>query len=392
MNLTAIEVKHAKTKDKPYKIYDGNGLFLLVKPAGKYWRFKYRFHGKEKILAFGVYPMVSLVDAREKAYQAKKQIANNIDPAQEKKLNKLKLQLNSANTFEAIATEWHENKKGSWTERHADYVITRLKADAFPILGTSPINEITAPELLLVLREIEKRGALDIAGRIRQTCGQIFRYAIATGRAERDITADLKGALKTRKKTHYSSLAENDLPEFLEKLEKYDGDIQTKLGLKLLLLAFVRTIELRGAKWCEIDFKESIWKIPAERMKMRETHIVPLSKQAVKLFKQLQLITGEYEYCFASRCNTRKFMSENTLLYALYRMGYHSRATAHGFRATASTILNEKGFRPDVIERQLAHGERNKVRASYNHAQYLPERKEMMQWWGNYIDGLINEW
>jgi len=394
MALTDKAVKAFKPETKEYKKFDGKGLYILVHPNGsKYWRFKYRFNNKDKApISLGVFPEVSLAAAREKTLELRKTLSTGLDPAQEKKLNKIKSQLSSVNTFEAVAKEWHENQKAAWIERHAEYVMRRLKADTFPKIGTRPINKIIAPELLLVLRAIENRGALDIAGRIKQTCGQIFRYAVATGRADRDISADLKGALKVRKKTHYNSLPEAELPEFLKKLESYDGDIQTKLGLKLLLLMFVRTIELRGAKWAEIDFKESLWKIPAERMKMRQPHIVPLSKQVVKLFEELKKISCESEYCFPNRNSRKTFISENTLLYAIYRMGYHSRTTAHGFRSTASTILNENNFRPDVIERQLAHGERNKVRASYNHAQYLPERKQMMQWWADYIDKFQHEW
>ena len=392
MKLTILQIKNAKPEAKPYKLFDGNGLFLLVNNAGKYWRFKYKFHDKEKVLSIGVFPTVSLAEAREKAIQAKKQLANNIDPSQEKKLEKLKSKINTANNFEAVAREWLENKKDAWTKRHANYVKTRLEADAFPKLGYRPINEIVAPELLMVIRDIENRGALDIASRIKQTCGQIFRYAVATGRADRDISADLKGALKARKKNHYAHLTEKEIPEFLKKLQTYDGDLQTKLGLNILLLTFVRTIELRGARWDEIDFKEALWKIPMERMKMRTPHIVPLSKQVITLLLQLQKINGDSEHVFPNRNNPKTFISENTFLYALYRMGYHSRTTAHGFRATASTILNEKNFRSDVIERQLAHGDRNKVRASYNHAQYLPERKQMMQWWADYIDSLNNDW
>lgn len=285
-----------------------------------------------------------------------------------------------------MAIEWHNNKKQQWTERHAVYVLRRIQVDIFPILGSRAINEIKAPELLAVLRLIETRGAIDIAHRVLQTCGQIFRYAISTGRAERDISADLRGALKTRKKENYSHLEAKELPEFLDKLEKYEGDIQTKLALKFLLFTFVRTGEIRGARWEEIDFEKNEWRIPAERMKMRDLHIVPLSKQAMKVLKELHLINGYKEHLFPNRNKPITFISENTLLYAIYRMGYHLRATVHGFRATASTILNENGFKPDVIERQLAHSERNKVRASYNHAQYLPERKEMMQWWGDYLN------
>lgn len=246
--------------------------------------------------------------------------------------------------------------------RHANYVLRRLEADIFPAFGFKPINEIVAPELLAALRAIENRGAVDIAKRALQTTGQIFRYAVATGRAERDISSDLRGVLKNRKPKNLTRLEEKELPEFMEKLEVYDGELQTKLGLKLIILTMVRTTELRGARWEEIDLERKEWHIPAERMKMREKHIFPNTK------------------------NPRTYISENTLLYAMYRMGYHSRATVHGFRGTASTILNEHGFNSDHIERQLAHAPRNKVRAAYNHAQYLKERIKMMQWWADFLE------
>ena len=390
MPLTDTTVRTAKAKDKQYKLSDSAGLYLLVQPNGKkYWRLKYYFAGKEKLLSIGVYPVISLSEAREKSLLAKKQLANNIDPSEHKKEQKLKNSVNAENSFKSIAIEWHNNQKHRWTLRHAIYVLRRIEADIFPILASRPINEIKAPELLAVLRLIETRGAIDIAHRVLQTCGQVFRYAVATGRAERDISADLRGALKTRKKQNYSRLEAKELPEFFSKLEEYDGELQTKLALKFLLLTFVRTGELRGARWEEIDFKKKEWRIPAERMKMRELHIVPLSTQSLDVLKELQIINGQKDYLFPNRNKPMTFISENTLLYAIYRMGYHLRATVHGFRATASTILNEHGFKPDVIERQLAHCERNKVRASYNHAQYLPERREMMQWWGNYLDKLI---
>ena len=242
--------------------------------------------------------------------------------------------------------------------------------------------------MLAALREIEKRGAIDIAHRALQTIGQIFRYAIATGGAERDISADLRGSLRTRKASHYARLEAKELPEFFLRLEEYNGDLQTKLALKLLILTFVRTGELRGAKWEEIDVEKAQWRIPAERMKMRDPHIVPLSHQAIEIIKTLEPISKHSLHLFPNRNKPTNCISENTLLYAIYRLGYHNRATTHGFRATASTILNEQGFRPDVIERQLAHAERNKVRASYNHAQYLPERREMMQWWGGYLEAI----
>jgi integrase len=291
-------------------------------------------------------------------------LANNIDPSQSKKEEKIKQLINIENSFESIAYDWHNNQTQKWTTRHAVSVYRRLQADIFPRLGSKPINEIKAPELLAALRLIEAREAIDVAHRALQTCGQIFRYAIATGKAERDITTDLRGALKTRKKENYSHLKANELPEFLDKLEKYDGDLQTKLAFKLLMLTFTRTGEIRGARWQEIDFEKKEWRIPGERMKMRELHIVPLSEQVINVLKELQLINGSKEHLFPNRNKPMTFISENTLLYAIYRMGYHSRTTVHGFRATASTILNEHGFKPDVIERQLAHSKRNKVRAS----------------------------
>ncbi len=389
MPLTDIVCKNTKPSDKSRKLADGNGLYLEVSPnGGKYWRLKYRFAGKEKRLALGVYPEVSLSEARDKRTQARKLLANGVDPSQEKKEVKRLATLKSENCFKAIAEEWLETQKPSWTARHAYYVYRRLETDIFPVLGNRPISDITAPELLSVLRLIEKRGAIDLAHRALQTCGQIFRYAIVTSRAERDISADLKGALKTKKTVHHAHIQGAELPEFLEKLDAYDGHLQTKFALKLLLLTFVRTTELRAAQWVEFNFDKTEWRIPAERMKMRQLHIVPLSQQAIEVLKDLRKITGHSPFLFPNHANPQKCMSENTILYALYRMGYHSRATGHGFRATASTILNETGFRADVIERQLAHGERNKVRASYNHAEYLLERRHMMQHWADYLDGM----
>ena len=386
MPLTDVTVKNTKPSVKAKKLSDAQGLYLEVMPNGsKYWRLKYRFSGKEKRLALGVYPEVSLAEAREKRDQARKLLKSGIDPSEARKEEKLQQLANTENSFETIAREWHENQKLSWTPRHASYVLRRLEADLFPALGVSPICNITAPQLLGALRVIESRGAIDLAHRALQVCGQIFRYAIATGRGERDISADLRGALKSRGVTHHAKLEAKELPEFLHKLEEYDGDLQTKIGLKLMLLTFVRTTELRGARWEEFNLEKQEWRIPAERMKMRDPHIVPLSRQALALLEELKPVTGNREHLFPNRNKPMTFISENTFLYAIYRMGYHSRTTTHGFRGTASTILNEHGFRPDVIERQLAHSERNKVRASYNSAQYLPERRNMMQWWADYL-------
>lgn len=390
MKLTDISCKYAKPSEKSRKLSDGAGLYLEVMPNGsKYWRLKYRFAGKEKRLALGVYgdyPKISLKEAREKRDKARKLVQEGIDPSQAKKDLKHQQYIDTENTLRNIACEWHQNQKLSWSEKHSETILRRLEVNIFPALGGKPIHTIKAQELLATLRVIESRDALDIAHRTLQTCSQIFRYAIATGRAERDISADLRGALKTRKKENYNRLEAKELPEFLRKLEEYDGDLQTILGFKLLILTFVRTGELRGARWEEFDFEKAEWRIPAERMKMKELHIVPLSKQSIVILKELQAINGSREYLLPNRNKPSTFISENTLLYAVYRMGYHGRATPHGFRGTASTILNEQGFRSDVIERQLAHGERNKVRASYNHAQYLPERLQMMQWWADYLD------
>lgn len=392
MALSDAKVRSAKSRSKPYKMSDGEGLFLMVAPTGgKYWRFKYHYAGKEKLLALGVYPDVSLSDARERRAQARKIVAAGNDPGEAKKEAKRLIVLKSESAFEAVAREWHEQRKHEWVDITSKNTLSRLERHVFPKIGERPIAGITAPEILSMLRVVESSGALDTMQRVMQTCGQVFMYAIATGRAERNPVPDLRGALKTPVKKHYAYLRAADLPEFLLKLDTYEGELQTKLAMRLLLLTFVRTTELRAAEWREFDLDKGEWRIPAARMKMKEEHLVPLSRQAIKLLRELRAQTGKRQYVFPNQQNSVKFMSENTILYALYRMGYHSRATGHGFRATASTILNENGFFPDVIERQLAHCERNKVRAAYNHAQYLPERRKMMQWWADYLDGVARK-
>jgi len=385
--LSDTLVRNSKPRTKPYKVFDGEGLFLLVTPAGgRYWRLKYVFDGKEKLLALGVYPDVSLASAREGRAEARKLLAAGKDPgAARKEAKRLEIASN-ANTFEGVAREWYAKREHEWAPGSLHCKRIYLEKHLLPKLGERPIVAITAPELLSILRVIEGRGTLDTARRVMQMCGQIFRYAIATGRAERNPVPDLRGALATPVVKHHSFLQANELPEFLKHLAEYDGGLQTKLALRLLLLTFVRTNELRGADWAEIDWEKADWRIPAVRMKMKQLHIVPLSRQAVDILRELKELTGGQRFVFPNQHNPATFMSENTMLYALYRMGYHSRATGHGFRSTASTILNEHEFRPDVIERQLAHGERNKVRAAYNHAQYLPERRRMMQWWADYLD------
>jgi integrase len=386
MPLSDTAVRNAKPKHAPYKLADGEGMYLLVQPSGaKYWRLKYRYAGKEKVLALGVYPDVTLRAARDKRADARRKLLNDADPSEARKADKRAARLRTENTFEAIAREWWELKKSSWSEAHAGAVKTRLEKLLFPTLGSRPIAEIDAPELLDTLRAIERRDALELASKTRIVAGMVFRYAIQTGRAKTDPARDLRGALKTRETQHYAKLSDDDLPEFLRKLDAYDGNTVTKLAIKLLALTFVRTGELRGARWGEFDVQKGEWRIPAERMKTRAEHLVPLSRQALEVLEQLKPITGGREHLFPNEHKPREVMSENTILFALYRMGYRGRATGHGFRATASTILNEQGFKADVIERQLAHREQNKVRAAYHRSQYLQERRRMMQHWADYL-------
>jgi integrase len=293
----------------------------------------------------------------------------------------------AANSFEAVAEEWIAKQRNVWDPGHADQVESSLKRNLYPELGNRPISEIDAPALLGALRKIEARGAHEIRQRVQQRAGAVFRYGIATGRCARDPSFELRRAFTPPARRNHAALTEKDLPDFLERLHAYDGEPVTKLAMRLLALTFVRTGELRGAEWHEFDRERAVWRIPAERMKMRDPHIVPLSRQALAVLEELAPLTGHGRFLFPHRTNPERSLSENTILYALYRMGYHTRATGHGFRATASTILNEIGFAPDVIERQLAHMERNKVRAAYNRAQYLPERTKMMQAWADLLDG-----
>ena len=385
MKLKDITIRQSKAKGRQYKLSDGGGMYLLVHPNGsKYFRMKYYLDKKEKMASLGVYPEVTLTEARAKQAQLKQNLARGVDISKTKKEEELREK--GKYSFEVIALEWLEEKKLSLTEKYARGIKSRLERDIFPKLGYKDIKEITSIQLLEVIKGVEERGAVDLAKRLLQICGQIFRYAIIIERAERDITADLKGALKSVKKSNYNKLKTEELPEFLGKLENYQGELLTKLAVKLIILTFVRTMELRGAKWEEFNLEKEEWHIPAERMKMKEKHIVPLSSQAIKIVEQLKEISLSDVYVFPNTNNRQKFMSENTMLYAVYRMGYHKRATIHGFRSVASTILNEHSFPTDAIERQLAHSERDSIRASYNYAQYLPERRKMMQWWADYLD------
>jgi len=390
MSLTDRKVKQAKPKQKDYKLADEKGLYLLVKVNGsKYWRLKYRYSGKEKLLALGVYSDVSLKDARLRRDSARKLLSKGQDPGEIKRQEKDAEKIKAANTFESIAREWWKNQKENWTEHHANQVLKSLETDIFPYVGDKPVAEIQPPEILSAIRRVENRGALNISGRLLQRCSRIFRFAIQTGRATLNPAGDLQGTLKTRQTQHQHSLPRTELPKFLKRLNTYDGLIQTRLALRLLVLTFVRPGELRGARWEEIDLDAKQWRIPAKRMKMKSEHLVPLSKQAIAILEELKPFTGQYELVFPGGRSRHKPMSENTLLFALYRLGYKDRATPHGFRATASSILNEQNFNSDAIERQLSHIERNKVRGAYtHHAEYLKERKKIMQWWADYLDDL----
>lgn len=383
--LAEVAFRQAKPKDRPYKLSDGGGLYLLVNPNGsKYWRLKYRFGAKEKSLSLGVYPNISASRAREKVLEAKLLLDTGEDPSIHKKRSKLG---QGKDTFSLIAQEWYEKASGRWSKDHATRVWQTIKADALPYLGNMSINDIMTRDVLHVVRKIEDRGALDVAARVKQRISSIFRYAIQTGYADFNPVDALKDVIRTRKVQHRKSLKLEQLPVFLNALDDYPGYILTRYALQIIAYTFVRPGELRNAEWKEIDLDNQIWRIPAEKMKMNEEHIVPLSSQVVSIFERVKELTRKYDYVFPGSHNYRKPMSENTLTYAIRkRMGFD--ATAHGFRTTASTILNESGFRVDVIERQLAHGERNKVRAAYNRSQYLAERTEMMQWYCDYLDGL----
>lgn len=391
MPLTDVKIRAAKPQEKPYKLADEKGLYLLVMPSGaKYWRLKYRFAGKEKTLSIGIYPEATLAFARGKCDEARKLLLNDTDPGLVKQIKKRAHLEAIENSFEHVAREWFAKFSVKWTADHGERILRRLEKDVFPWLGARPINEITAPEVLAVLQRIESRGAVETAHRAHQNCSQIFRYAVATVRAERDPSVDLRGALTSVKQTHHASLTNpKEIGALLRAINGYKGQFVTKCALRLAPLVFVRPGELRHAEWCEFNLDAAEWRIPAEKMKMRVMHIVPLSKQAIDILNELKALTGDGKYLFPSVRSLKRPMSENTVLGALRRLGYTGdEMTGHGFRSMASTLLNEQGWNPDAIERQLAHGERNTVRAAYNYAEYLPERVRMMQEWADYLERL----
>ncbi len=393
MSLTHIKISNAKPRSKPYKLADEKGLFLYVAPNGsKYWRLKYRFGGKEKLLAIGVFPEVSLAEARNKRDNARKLLADGTDPGVVKQINKRAALLAAENSFELIAREWYAKYSVKWVPSHGERIIRRLERDIFPWLGKRPIAEIAALELLTVLRRIENRGAIETAHRALQNCGQVFRYAIATGRAERDLSSDLCGALQPVVNKHHATITDpNQIGNLLRNIENYEGSFISKCALKLAPLVFVRPGELRKAEWSEINFENAEWRIPAAKMKMRSVHIVPLSTKAISILKEIYPLTGDGKYVFPGAVAKSRPMSDNAVLSALRRLGYSKdEMTGHGFRSMASTLLNEQGWNRDAIERQLAHAERDSVRAAYNYAEHLPERRKMMQHWADYLESLMN--
>ncbi|WP_272519383.1 integrase arm-type DNA-binding domain-containing protein [Providencia sp. PROV195] len=391
MKLTVKQIDSSKPKEKDYKLSDSGGLYLLVKTnGGRYWRLKYRIDGKEKLLAIGIYPTITLADARRKRDDAKRLLADGIDPNQQRKEQKQASKIDSVNTFKNIALEWYEGRKDRWSVGYRDDMMDAFEKDVFPYIGNRPIAEIKPMELLEVLSIMEKRGATEKLKKVRQRCGEVWKYAIITGRAEYNPAPDLASAFVPHKREHYAHLSVSELPEFLSSIDKYMGSQIVRVALRVLILTGVRPGELRKAEWSEINFDTGVWEIPAEKMKMRRPHIVPLSEQVIDLLKQIHPISGSYQYIFPSRTDYRKHISDMALNTMIRRMGYSGRATGHGFRHTMSTILHEQGYNTAWIETQLAHVDKNSIRGTYNHAQYIDGRREMLQWYADYMGALEN--
>lgn len=382
MRLNDMQIRRAKSGTKSYTLGDGLGLSLLVEPNGsKSWRFRYRFGGKPKMISFGVYPTVTLAEARKKRDEARRIVGEGRNPSDIRKEQKLAQQVGDGNTFEVIAKEWHQLKSARWSAGYASDIMEAFRNDIFPYVGHRPISEIKPLELLNVLRKIEARGALEKMRKVRQRCSEVFRYATATGRAEFNPAADLSSALEAHQSKHFPFLVASEIPDFLVALEAYSGSKLVQLATKLLMITGVRTIELRAALWEEFDLVNAIWEIPAERMKMRRSHLVPLSQQALDILQELKVMTGNYSYVFPGRNDPNKPMSEASINQLIKRIGYGGRVTGHGFRHTMSTILHEKGFQSSWVEMQLAHTDRNTIRGTYNHAIYIDERREMLRFY-----------
>lgn len=392
MPLSDTAIRAAKPKEKTYLMTDGEGMYLEITPAGgKWWRFKYRFDGKQKRISLGTYPDTGLKEAREKRQEARRLLATGVDPSENRKAQKAAGSGEVANSFEVIAREWFGRQAPTWVPSHSEKIISRLERDLFPWLGRREIGTITAPDLLGALRRIEERGAVETAHRALQNCGQIFRYAIATGRADRDPCPALRGALAPVKQTHYPAVTDpKKIGALLRAMDSYEGTLVTKCALRLAPLVFVRPGELRAAEWSEIDLDKAEWTIPAARMKMGIAHLVPLSKQAVSILEEVQALTGDVRFVFPSARTSDRPMSDNAILAALRRMGIpKEEMTGHGFRAMARTVLDEVlHFRPDYIEHQLAHSVRDPNGRAYNRTAHILERRQMMQAWADYLDTL----
>jgi integrase len=396
MALTDTKIKNAVPKEKPYRLSDSHGLYVEVQPNGsKYWRLKYRFAGKEKRLAIGVYPKVTLKSARKSSELAKDYLDQGIDPSQAKKAKKVEQAQSQGNNVEVISREWHVQQSKKWSDSYAVKVLRSMERDLYPYVGTMPIDQISPPQLLAVLRRVEARGAAESAHRLKQTVGQVFRYAVATGRAQRDITPDLKGALATPQKQHFPAITEPDeVARLLNMLDGYQGTATVRSALKLAPLVFVRPKELRCSEWSEIDFDKQEWRIPAEKMKMGVDHIVPLSTQALEILAEQKLLTGHWDgYVFPSARSPNRPMSDNAVLSAFRNMGISKeQMTGHGFRAMARTILDEVLHeRVELIEHQLAHAVKDSLGRAYNRTTHLPQRREMMQRWSDYLDVLRHQ-
>lgn len=393
MKLTHKECANAKPTDKVRRLHDGQGLVLEIRPqGGKYWRLKYRYAHKDKMLAIGVFPLVSLVEAREKRDEARKLLMNGIDPVQHKREKRHNQYLESENTFEALARDWHAVWKANKQEKHAFVIMNRLERDVFPEIGKLPVSKITPRMILEVMRKTEARGAYDVARRIKQTCGQVFQYGVENERADRDVTKDIRAAMRPYKAKHFAALEIEELPDFLRMIERNDMRLQTqtRLAIKMLMLTFVRTNELIKARWEEFDFDRATWKIPGERMKMKLDHIVPLSDQVVRILQQLKEMNGHRQWVFPSMARPRDPMSNATIIRAITRMGYKDRMTGHGFRAMAMTSIMEKlGYRHEVVDLQLAHTKGDKIRAAYDRTKFLDDRRKMMQDYADYIDQIM---
>lgn len=392
MKLNDVKCRAALPKDKPYKLTDGRGLYLLINPnSSKYWRYNYKINDKGKTYAIGVYPETSLLEARERHKEAHKMVSEGIDPGIAKIEQKAMQGISDSNTFEEIAREWLELKESEVTKNTYNDIKNRLELNLFPIIGKLPIKSVTAPILINALKKVEKRGALYMVKRLRQSCGQIFRFAISHGKVEFNPTNDIVDVFKTQKTRHHKSMPIDLLPEFLRKIDSNEARLykQTCLALKLMVLTFTRKKELMHSRWEEINMDKKIWTLPAERMKMRRDHLVPLSEQSVKIFRELQEISGDREYVFPSLQKPKKPMHEDTILRAIYSMGYKGAATIHGFRSLAMTLIMEKlGYRYEVPDLQLSHSKGDKLRQAYDRTEFVEERTRMMQDWSDYIDEL----